>query len=180
MRDLSVIDGIALSPPARAATFLHAFHDCTALVALASNLAFIAYAYLENLAPVLLLHGAVAAGQRLPAGTIVQWSSATRAKRKTRRACTCNCESAAFFDGLLRSYAGCRILRYNAHTSAARNNGRADQGIGAVRIVARRDNMSSMVNGEGSMSALSPDRRRSYALGYPKRIPALNSRASTP
>jgi hypothetical protein len=34
---------------------------------------------------------AAAASQRLPAGTIVQWSSATRAKRKTRRACNCNC-----------------------------------------------------------------------------------------
>jgi len=57
MRDLSVIDGIGF---VAAALVLVTFcmRSMTALrwVALASNLAFIAYAYLGELAPVLLLH----------------------------------------------------------------------------------------------------------------------------
>ena len=57
MRDLSVIDGIGFVAAALVlATFCMRSMTALRWVALASNLAFIAYAYLGNLAPVLLLH----------------------------------------------------------------------------------------------------------------------------
>src|SRR6267142_6305779 len=57
MRNLSVIDGIGFVAAALVlATFCMLSMTALRWVALASNLAFIAYAYLENLAPVLLLH----------------------------------------------------------------------------------------------------------------------------
>jgi len=57
MKDLSVIDGIGFVAAALVlATFCMRSMTALRWVALASNLAFIAYAYLGKLAPVLLLH----------------------------------------------------------------------------------------------------------------------------
>jgi len=54
---------------------LHAFDERTALVAIASNVAFIAYGYPEVSAPVLFASRTSAAGQYLPAGATAQCSS---------------------------------------------------------------------------------------------------------
>ena len=74
MRDLSVTDGIGFVAAALVlATFCMRSMTALRWVALASNLAFIAYAYLENLAPVLLLHALLLPVN--PLDTIQRWPS---------------------------------------------------------------------------------------------------------
>jgi hypothetical protein len=57
MSDLSVIDGVGFGAAGLVlATFCMGSMNALRWVAIASNVAFIAYGYLGNLAPVLLLH----------------------------------------------------------------------------------------------------------------------------
>ena len=121
MKDLSVIDGIGFVAAALVlATFCMRSMTALRWVALASNLAFIAYAYLGKLAPVLLLHALLLpvnacrlaqsySGQarREPSGKRGERATATVSGSLFRRSATVLCK--------IPDSPGC-----NAQTSAAR------------------------------------------------------------
>jgi hypothetical protein len=122
MRNLSVVDGIGFVAAALVlATFCMRSMTALRWVALASNLAFIAYAYLGNLAPVLLLHALLLPVNacrlaQLCSGQARRGPSEKRGERATatvngslfRRSATVLCRTP--------DSPGC-----NAHTSAARS-----------------------------------------------------------